>query len=107
MGLTKAQYRYKKEKEAEARIAKEFEHLRGQVSDLFGRVKAKEEGMSEKMTRGQFLERIPAISVNPDMATREDIAMLAAELMSMRHVLYLVCEKCNDALTPFAPKDTL
>jgi hypothetical protein len=29
-------------------------------------------------------EKIPAISINPDMATRDDIARMAAELMELR-----------------------
>lgn len=30
-------------------------------------------------------ERVATISINPDMATREDIARLAAEYMELRH----------------------
>ena len=37
-------------------------------------------------------ERIPAISIHPDMATREDIAYLASELMELRHAILLSLE---------------
>ncbi len=44
-------------------------------------------------------ERIPAISINPDMATREDIARLAAELMDARHELYVLKRQQEDPIS--------
>ena len=32
---------------------------------------------------------MPTISINPDMATREDIARLAAEYMELRHAVFI------------------
>lgn len=39
-----------------------------------------------------WFERIPAISINPDMATIEDIARLASELMEARSILIRVSD---------------
>jgi len=41
-------------------------------------------------------ERIPMLSINPDAATREDIARLAAELMEARHELLRLSEIVSD-----------
>jgi len=43
-----------------------------------------------------WLERIPTLSINPDMATREDVARLAAELMEARHELQRLLEIVGD-----------
>lgn len=39
-----------------------------------------------------WLERIPTLSINPDMATKEDVARLASELMEARHKLQRLSE---------------
>jgi hypothetical protein len=39
-----------------------------------------------------WLERVPMLSVNPDAATRHDVAYLAAELMEARRLLCLALE---------------
>ena len=39
------------------------------------------------MSELTWIDRVPMLSVNPDGATREDVARLAAELMSCRHEL--------------------
>jgi hypothetical protein len=43
-----------------------------------------------------WLERISTLSINPDMATREDIAHLAADLMEARHELTRLSEILGD-----------
>lgn len=43
-----------------------------------------------------WLLRIPTLSINPDMATREDVARLAAELMEARHELERLSELVGD-----------
>ncbi len=43
-----------------------------------------------------WLERIPILSINPDMATREDIVHLAADLMEARHELQRLSEIVSD-----------
>lgn len=40
-------------------------------------------------------ERVPAISINPDMATRHDIARLAAELMEARNEINLLKDEIS------------
>jgi hypothetical protein len=47
-------------------------------------------------------ERIATISINPDMATREDIAMLAAELMEARAEVKRLREALEDMVDQFA-----
>ena len=39
------------------------------------------------MSELTWTERVPMLSINPDAATREDVARLAAELMKCRHEL--------------------
>ena len=41
-------------------------------------------------------ERVPMLSVNPDAATRDDVARLAAELMEARHELLRLSEIVSD-----------
>lgn len=47
-----------------------------------------------------WLERLPMLSINPDAATRDDVAQMAAELMERRRDALviakrlLVCETC-------------
>lgn len=36
------------------------------------------------MTELPWCERVPALSIHPDMATRHDVARLAAEVMDLR-----------------------
>jgi len=36
-------------------------------------------------------ERVPMLSINPDVATREDVARMAAELMKTNHLLSQAC----------------
>lgn len=43
-----------------------------------------------------WLELIPTLSINPDMATREDVARLASELMETRHELQRLSEIVGD-----------
>ncbi len=43
-----------------------------------------------------WLLRIPTLSINPDMATREDVARLASELMEARHELQRLSEIVSD-----------
>jgi len=43
-----------------------------------------------------WLLRIPTLSINPEMATREDVARLAAELMEARHELERLSELVGD-----------
>ena len=43
-------------------------------------------GRNEAM-KVPWSERVPAISINPDMATRDDVARLATEYMEARHEL--------------------
>jgi len=42
------------------------------------------------MKMSQLTERIPMLSIHPDAATRDDIAMMAADLMEARRLLCLV-----------------
>ena len=38
----------------------------------------------------ELAKRLPSISVNPGMATREDVACMAAELMDRNNLLYRI-----------------
>lgn len=49
------------------------------------------------MSARHWLERIVALSVNPDMADRDDVARLAADLMEARHALHELRLACTDA----------
>jgi len=43
-----------------------------------------------------WLELIPTLSINPDMATNKDVARLASELMEARHELQRLSEIVGD-----------
>ena len=42
------------------------------------------------MKHKAFLELVPMLSINPDAATRDDVALLASHLMDSRRLLCLV-----------------
>ncbi len=49
----------------------------------------------KRLQRRKATERIPMLSVHPDAATRDDIAMMAADLMEARRLLCLVLEQIH------------
>lgn len=44
-----------------------------------------------------WIDRIPMLSVNPDAATREDVARMAANLMATRHELIRLRDIVSEA----------
>ena len=48
------------------------------------------------MEYAELAKRLPAISVNPGMATRVDVACMAAELMERNNLLYRIGMEANN-----------